>query len=426
MAHVELPQEELQPLLESIQEAFEPLTKAMPLIMKIPEEIKRVADNISEDLGSGVPEKIDNAVEKITQDEAEDLLKKELSEAEQEAINKLTEQVELLRENGIPAEIKEGKVSKLTEEQIKETQKQYIQSIETEKVIQKQIEEVKKSNMSEEEMIERLMSLTQQLETQNKSRQKYEDKLAGRVPEMIRGGGDGARGPRVFGEMKAAGSEVFGAPMMAFTELKNSFTENFGALIDMNRKHYDKMEDYGESGERSDKISIVKFIALTLIATAILSKLMGIFGGGGSTRGELKRQKDNQIPTEDRTGSVGLIEGGGTDNETRGKLKKQNDTDGTEDGQLKKQNDTGPDKFEINVGPDDVDPDELTPQGRGYFKKRGTSRDRDELNAMKDVDKDEKSNNNITTTQINNSQSNTMEVTGGNVVPSKDKPYAIG
>ena len=63
MAHVELPQEELQPLLQSIQEAFEPLTKAMPLIMKIPEEIKRVADNISEDLGSGIPEKIDNAVE---------------------------------------------------------------------------------------------------------------------------------------------------------------------------------------------------------------------------------------------------------------------------------------------------------------------------------------------------------------------------
>ena len=138
MAHVELPQEELQPLLQSIQEAFEPLTKAMPLIMKIPEEIKRVADNISEDLGSGIPEKIDNAVEKITQDEAEDLLKKELSEAEQEALQKLTEELQLLRENGIPAEIKEGKVTKLTEEQIKETQKQYIQSIETEKVIQKQ------------------------------------------------------------------------------------------------------------------------------------------------------------------------------------------------------------------------------------------------------------------------------------------------
>ena len=38
MAHVELPQEELDPIVEAIQEAFKPLQKAMPLIMKIPEE----------------------------------------------------------------------------------------------------------------------------------------------------------------------------------------------------------------------------------------------------------------------------------------------------------------------------------------------------------------------------------------------------
>jgi len=35
MAHAELPEEELQPLLKSIQEAFLPLQKAMPLIMRI-------------------------------------------------------------------------------------------------------------------------------------------------------------------------------------------------------------------------------------------------------------------------------------------------------------------------------------------------------------------------------------------------------
>ena len=74
MAHVELPDEELKPLLKSIQEAFLPLQKAMPLIMKIPEEISRVADNISQDLSSGVPGKVDGAVEKITKDEAEDSL----------------------------------------------------------------------------------------------------------------------------------------------------------------------------------------------------------------------------------------------------------------------------------------------------------------------------------------------------------------
>ena len=410
MAHVELPQEELQPLLQSIQEAFEPLTKAMPLIMKIPEEIKRVADNISEDLGSGIPEKIDNAVEKITQDEAEDLLKKELSEAEQEALQKLTEELQLLRENGIPAEIKEGKVTRLTEEQIKETQKQYIQSIENEKVIQRQIEETKKSNLSDDELIKTIKTLNEKLEKNNKSREKHEDKLAGRLPEMTRGRDGESRGPRVFTEMKDAGAEVFGAPIMAFTELKNSFTENFGALIDMNRRHYDKMEDYGKTGERADNISIAKFLALTLIATAILAKITDYFGGGGAEpRGKIRREGREEMfgPTEERAGSVGLIEGGGTDNRTRANVEGKKLI-------LKKNEDIKK----------DVDQDDLTPQGRGYLKRRNAKEDRDNLNAMKDVDKDEKSNTNIFQTQ-NNNQNNTNEFNGGNMVAAKDNPYAV-
>jgi len=411
MAHVELPQEELQPLLQSIQEAFEPLTKAMPLIMKIPEEIKRVADNISEDLGSGIPEKIDNAVEKITQDEAEDLLKKELSEAEQEALQKLTEELQLLRENGIPAEIKEGKVTKLTEEQIKETQKQYIQSIETEKVIQKQIEEAKKSNLSDDELIETIKTLNEKLEKNNKSREKHEDKLAGRLPEMTRGGESG--GPRVFTEMKDAGAEVFGAPMMVFTELKNSFTENFGALLSMNREHYKKMEDYGKTGEKADKSQIAKTIAFTLIVTAILAKLIDFFGGsGGEPGGTRRRNKRAEMsgPTEERTGSVGLIEGGGTENRTRGDIKTEKDKAKVE--KIEPEGDT---PFEINVGPNAPTSD----MGGGNVRTALRN-----LGGGADVNKDEKSNNNITTTQIN-SASNTMEVTGGNVVPSKDNTYAI-
>ena len=138
MAHVELPQEELDPIVEAIQEAFKPLTKAMPLIAKIPEEIKRLADNMSEDLSSGIPEKIDNAVEKITQDEAEMQLREALSEAEREALQELVDQLKLLRENGIPAEIKDGKVVKLTEEEIKITQQSYITTVKTLENLEKQ------------------------------------------------------------------------------------------------------------------------------------------------------------------------------------------------------------------------------------------------------------------------------------------------
>ena len=44
MAHVELPQEELQPLIESMQKVFEPLMRALPSLTLIPDELSRIGD----------------------------------------------------------------------------------------------------------------------------------------------------------------------------------------------------------------------------------------------------------------------------------------------------------------------------------------------------------------------------------------------
>ena len=71
-----------------------------------------------------------------------------------------------------------------------------------------------------------MKTLNEKLEKNNKSREKHEDKLAGRLPEMTRGRDGESRGPRVFTEMKDAGAEVFGAPIAALTELKNSTAKN--------------------------------------------------------------------------------------------------------------------------------------------------------------------------------------------------------
>ena len=179
MAHVELPDEELKPLLKSIQESFLPLQKAMPLIMKIPEEISRVADNISQDLSSGVPGKVDGAVEKITKDEAEEQLKKELSDVEAKALERLTKELELLREQGIPAEIKDGEVKRLSKRQFEQSQKDYAQNVTQERLIKEEIETVKKSNVGDKELIEKIKTLNQKLETNNKQREKLEERLAG-------------------------------------------------------------------------------------------------------------------------------------------------------------------------------------------------------------------------------------------------------
>ena len=302
MAHVELPQEELDPIVEAIEEAFKPLTKAMPLIAKIPEEIKRLADNMSEDLSSGIPEKIDETVEKLTQDEAEMQLREALSEAEQEALQELVDQLKLLRENGIPAEIKDGKVVKLTEEEIKINQESYITSVKTLENLEKQKEEIVKSNLSADESAEALKNIQDLMDETNKTLEDSKVLLADNLPEVPSAGpDDGPRRPRIFGEMKAAGADVIGAPMMAFEELKNSFVDNVGGpikdLIGVTKKQHEEAMGYAETGEKADKISILKFIAIATAIASIVNFLGNMFGGGETM--EEKKEREKQTAIED-------------------------------------------------------------------------------------------------------------------------------
>ena len=302
MAHVELPQEELDPIVEAIQEAFKPLTQAMPLIAKIPEEIKRLADNMSEDLSSGIPEKIDETVEKLTQDEAEMQLREALSEAEQEALQELVDQLKLLRENGIPAEIKDGKVVKLTEEEIKITQQSYITSVKTLENLEKQKEEIVKSNLSADESAEVLKNIQDLMDKTNETLEDTKVLLADNLPEVPSAGPDeGPRRPRIFGEMKAAGADVIGAPMMAFEELKNSFVENVGGpimdLIGVTKKQHEEAMGYAETGEKADKISILKFIVIATAIASILNFIGNMFGGGETM--EEKKEREKQTAIED-------------------------------------------------------------------------------------------------------------------------------
>ena len=66
MAHVELPQEELQPLIQSMKRVFEPLVKAMPSLALIPTELKRIGDKLDDDMMSGMPERIESVTKKFT------------------------------------------------------------------------------------------------------------------------------------------------------------------------------------------------------------------------------------------------------------------------------------------------------------------------------------------------------------------------
>ena len=68
MAHVELPQEELQPLIESMQKVFEPLMRALPSLTLIPDELSRIGDKLDQDIMSGVPDRLESVADKFTMD----------------------------------------------------------------------------------------------------------------------------------------------------------------------------------------------------------------------------------------------------------------------------------------------------------------------------------------------------------------------
>ena len=80
-------EEDIKPLLIAFRKIFEPITKSMEKIALIPTEIKRIADNISKDVESGVPERVVDGVEKLTASEkADQMLRDLLSEGAQQQL----------------------------------------------------------------------------------------------------------------------------------------------------------------------------------------------------------------------------------------------------------------------------------------------------------------------------------------------------
>ena len=146
MAHVEIPEEELQPLIQSMKRVFEPLVKALPTLALIPNEISRLSDKLDQDMMSGVPERMESVVERFTMDFGAKMLaienkkmKSQINrEKQRELKDKLLEKREsrllALREKGLAVEIKNNRVQFISE---KDLQKKQAENIKTQKVILK-------------------------------------------------------------------------------------------------------------------------------------------------------------------------------------------------------------------------------------------------------------------------------------------------
>jgi len=138
---------DVKPLADAISKIFSPFLKVLPKIGTIPEEISRLSSKLSEDIMSGVPERVVKASKKILKDTQKDLIKM-MTDVEANRSKMLAqnlsanlEKVNALSQQGVPAMIKDGKVIIKSEKQIIKEQKQLI-------LVEKKLAEDEKSLLS--------------------------------------------------------------------------------------------------------------------------------------------------------------------------------------------------------------------------------------------------------------------------------------
>ena len=98
MAHVELPEEELKPLLTSLERILKPIIDVMPALTMIPSELDRIGNNLDDDILSGVPERLETIHEKVTMDLGGRLLKMQEDAADTFGARQLKIQSDLERQ----------------------------------------------------------------------------------------------------------------------------------------------------------------------------------------------------------------------------------------------------------------------------------------------------------------------------------------
>jgi len=285
-------EEDIKPLLIAFRKIFEPITKSMEGIAKIPEEIKRIADNIAKDLESGVPRRVANGAEKIA--ENPDIMMSKLAEfnkrkspeeakkAEeaQKHLERNEALLKVLQDKLIPSKLDENNQAvKLTEKEIIESRKEFITEKKEQSIIEKKIESAsKEEGLDAEQQATKIQELQQQLEKSTEKTSQLETMLGSRTPQEIQQQErPGFQAPAFIAEPLEVGKETLMAGPNAVLALKNSFENNISgpikSLIDMNKKHYDVMEDYGETGDKANKITILKML---VIATGIAALVAGL------------------------------------------------------------------------------------------------------------------------------------------------------
>ena len=236
MAHATIPEEELQPLIQSMKKVFAPVRKMGPAIIRIPKELQRIGDNLKEDIESGIPEKFEKACDKL-----EDMNEKfvmdfgdRVLQMVKETRENATKEAQTLIEQGIPAIVTQtNEVKILNREEILERQ---VKLVKTQELIAKKEQDREKlTKQIQDGDVEAKDKLLKVVNDLNKLREVEQQRSEGLGPMAPRRGGEGEEdyipGPiREFGESL---SDIVKGPFMAIQQLGDNvkeFAKPFKAL----------------------------------------------------------------------------------------------------------------------------------------------------------------------------------------------------
>ena len=181
MAHAVIPEEELKPIVDSMKKVFSPIFKIGPAVIKIPQELKRIGDNLREDVSSGIPERFERACDKLEDTNEKfvmDFGGKVLEQAK-ESRDIANQQVERLLKEGIPAVVTETNEVRILNE--KEVLTEQVKLLKTQdRIEQLQIEReklTKQAMQGEEGSQEKLLKVLEKIEKYQQIEQQRIEKL---------------------------------------------------------------------------------------------------------------------------------------------------------------------------------------------------------------------------------------------------------
>ena len=322
---------DVKPLADSLRKVFGPLIKAMPKLALIPKEIKRIGDKLDQDIMSGVPERVENVVEKFSMnfgakmlDIIEDGEAKRLKIEKAAALERQQREEELsvLRSRGATAEIQENRVVQLNSLQIQEKQKENLKT--QREIIQQEKEVIKLEDMgpgATDELVEAIKKLNQLQE-----KQQEQSEVLGRNRVDVE---DTKMVNKVSGALEGTVlEEPFNAIRETITGLSDTFMAFAKPFVSLGKFAKKRIGISKEQNDLSNKnvglmgkmnkamlLTIGRYALIgvaivgVLLAFAKLAEYLSSFFGRDSdaeSSGQRRRKSREEKlgPTEERTGSM--------------------------------------------------------------------------------------------------------------------------